>query len=655
MTLRLAVLIVCLVLSAVTCGATQRRPEIPAEPDRHSPAVTLPDSRREAVRQGIRVTLEATPLSADGPQGTELHEGELASIRLTLRDAVTGAAVTAMTPKVWIDLQKQFKGAKDGTPAITCSDKVRGYLQGTLSFRPDVDLNSYYILSLNNDATIGVIDPIRGVAGYSQLLTMIPLTRPGEDWVFTPDEKILYVSMPKAGQLAVIDTESFKVLRNIDAGSSPFRIAIQPDGKYLWVGNNAVGPASGVTVLDVKSGRVAAWLPTGAGHHELAFSDDSAYAFVSNRDSGSVTVIDVQRLEKVAELATGSRPVSMAYSRLSKALYVAHEGDGSVTVVDGVSLKVQQRIALEPGLKALRLAPGERWGFVVNARTRQLVVFDVSGNSIVHRGEVGNEPEQIAFSKEFAYIRSKKTAEVTLIALANLGKGGTMTPLRISGGANAPNESSIHSSPADTIVVTPEGNAVLIASPADGTIVYYMEGMGVPAGNFRTYGRVPRAVAIVNRQMRESSPGVYSASFRVPAGGRYDVAFLLDSPRLVHCFEFEAAANPVVSSLRAARPVEIEYPDKGRTLAKGVDAVLRFRLKDAASGQPLSAVPDFSVLASHNPTGDWRQSFLAVPAGEGLYELTFRPPRSGRYTLYFSIPSLQVKINQLQPLDLHVR
>ncbi len=644
-----------MLLHAVSCGAVTTAAAVDIHNNSQRSIERVPDVFRETVRQGIRVVLDVVPVTPDGARQTNVYEGELASIRLTLSDAASGVPVTAMTPKAWIDLQKQFKGARDGAPAISCSDKVRGYLQGTLSFRPDVDLNSYYILSLNNDATIGVIDPIRGVAGYSQLLTMIPLNRPGEDWTLSPDEKLLYVSMPKAGQLAVIDTESFKVLKNIDAGSVPFRIAFQPDGKYLWVGNNADGSPGGVTVLDAKNGTVAAWLPTGAGHHELAFSDDSSHAFVSNRDSGTVTVIDVQRLKKVREIATGVRPVSMAYSRLSKALYVAHEGDGRVAVIDGVSLDLQPPIQLEPGLKALRFAPGERWGFVVNARTRQLAVFDVSGNSIVHSAQVGNEPEHIAFSKEFAYIRSKKTAEVTLITLANLGKGDALTPLRISGGAAAPSESTIQPSPADSIVVTPEGNAVLIASPADGTIVYYMEGMGVPAGNFRTYGRVPRAVSIVNRQMRETSPGVYSTTFRVPATGRYDVAFLLDSPRLVHCFQFEAAANPVVSSLKAARPVEIELLEKGQTLLKGEATVLRFRLKDSASGAPVPAVPDLSVLASHNPTGDWRQSFLAVPAGEGHYELTFRPPRTGRYTLYFTIPSLQVKINQLQPLDLHVR
>lgn len=652
---KLREMFVTLVMAALAVSGTASAAESVLKPGQAAAAVKEQTGIRETVRQGIRIEMDVIPVETTGEPHSLVREGEYSTVRLKLSDAATGAPVTAMPPRVWIDLQKEFKGDKKGQPAITCSDKVRSYLQGTLSFRPDLDLNSYYILTLNNDATIGVIDPIKGVAGYSQLYAMIALNRPGEDWVYSRDEKTLFVTMPKAGQVAVVDMENFKVLKNIDAGSSPFRIALQPDSRYLWIGNNAEGAASGVTVLDAVSGRPAAWLPTGAGHHELAFSDDSALAFISNRDSGTVSIIDIQQLKKIKDIKTGDQPVSIAFSRLSKTLYVAHEGDGSVAVIDSLQLKIAARIPLEPGLKALRFAPGDRWGFVINSRNRQLSVFDASSNGITYGGEVGDEPEQISFTSEFAYIRSKKTAEVTLIALANLGKGDKMTPLRISGGGIAPSESTIRSSLADNIVATPEGNSVLIASPADATIVYYMEGMGVPAGNFRTYGRVPRAVKIVNRQLRETSPGIYTSRIKVPASGRYDLVFLLNSPRIVQCFDFEAAVNPVMTKLKTNRPVEIEYMDKQRELTADSPYKLRFRLKDADSGQPVSGVKDISGLITLSPGSSWRQNYTATPQADDTYEIEFKAPRKGIYTLYFSIPSMQVKVNQIRPLDLHVR
>jgi YVTN family beta-propeller protein len=120
--------------------------------------------------------------------------------------------------------------------------------------------------------------------------------------------------MPEAGKVAAVDLENFKVVANVEAGKNPVRIALQPDGKYLWVGNDGEGEeSSGVTVIDAQAHTVAASIATGAGHHEIAFTADSLFAFVTNRDAGTVSVIDVQKLEKVR---TSGRLPSPSPSRL---------------------------------------------------------------------------------------------------------------------------------------------------------------------------------------------------------------------------------------------------------------------------------------------------------------------------------------------------
>ena len=61
----------------------------------------------------------------------------------------------------------------------------------------------------------------------------------------------------------MIDTESFKLISQVQTGSEPVRVAIQPDQRYVWVGNNAKGDEGGVTVVDTESLEVAAELKTG--------------------------------------------------------------------------------------------------------------------------------------------------------------------------------------------------------------------------------------------------------------------------------------------------------------------------------------------------------------------------------------------------------
>src|SRR5678816_778703 len=107
---------------------------------------------------------------------------------------------------------------------------------------------------------------------------------------------------------------------------------------------------------------------------------------------------------------------------------------------------------------------------------------------------------------------------------------------KFPGGQIAPEEARTESSIADAIVPAPEGNSVLLANPADGVIYYYTEGMAAPMGSFQNYRREPRAVMVWDQSLREASPGVYSTNLKLIGAGDYDVAFLLDTPRVSHCF-----------------------------------------------------------------------------------------------------------------------
>jgi DNA-binding beta-propeller fold protein YncE len=103
--------------------------------------------------------------------------------------------------------------------------------------RPDVDLNSYYVLAMNKSADISVIDPLLGFGG-SKLLTLVMLKSPGEDWLLSR--------------------------------------------------------------------------ATGAGQHDVVISSDNRFAFISNRESGTVSIVDIRKLEKLEDVRVGPGPVSMA-------------------------------------------------------------------------------------------------------------------------------------------------------------------------------------------------------------------------------------------------------------------------------------------------------------------------------------------------------
>ncbi|HEY0084112.1 MAG TPA: cytochrome D1 domain-containing protein, partial [Pyrinomonadaceae bacterium] len=298
-------------------------------------------------REGINVEFKVEPvLKTEG-----LLEGKEALVSFSIKDAATGQPVTNLRPAAWID--ERARGTTS-TDAKACREKVQSFLTAQLSQRPDIDLNSYYVLALNEEANISVIDPLLGF-GTTKLLTVIFLKSPGEDWVMSANRRWLYVSMPLVNQVAVVDTATWKVVTNIDTGARPVRLRLQADGKYLWVGTNGLGDTTpgGVTVIDTATAKVAAHITTGAGHHEIAFGGDDRLAFITNRADGTLSIVEVARLAKVKDLKTGVHPSSLAFSPLGRAVYVAHEGDGGVAVVDAVGHTITQTIPARPGVVSL--------------------------------------------------------------------------------------------------------------------------------------------------------------------------------------------------------------------------------------------------------------------------------------------------------------
>jgi len=590
-------------------------------------------------REGVEVEFTIEPIKEDGKSSSEVMEAKEALVRFKIHDKASKTPLSGVKPAVW--LTQRVEGDTDATQ---CREKIQSFLQGSLRSRPDVDLNTYYVLALNDEPNITVIDPLLGF-GSSKLLTLVMLKSPGEDWAQKNSDEKLFVSMPASNQIAAVDTSTWKVVANLDTGKKPTRVRLQPDERYLWVGND--GEPSGVTVIDTTTLKVVGQVATGNGHHELEFSSDSRFAFVTNEQDGTVSVIDIQKLAKVKDLKTG--PItSIAFSKLANALYLANGADGSITVVDTRSQNIATRIQAKPGIKNVYFAPGGRWGFAPNAKENVVHVFDASTNRLAKTITVDKGPDQVTFTDAFAYVRSSGSTEVSMIRLSTLNAETDVA--KFPAGQSAPEEAAADMSVADVMVPAPEGNSVLIANPADDIIYYYQEGMAAPMGSFQNYRRSPRAVMVVDRSLRESTSGVYTTTTKLPKSGIYDVAFLLDSPRVTHCFSAEAKPNPDIAHEKKVA-VRIEYLNKDKQLRIGEDYKLRFKLVDTATSKAKSDVNDVRVLTMLS-SATWQKRDFAKSVGDGVYELDIKVPQTGSYLIFVESRSQGVSFRQLPYLTL---
>ena len=583
-------------------------------------------------REGVNVELSVLPVGGVG----EVTAESWADVTFRVTDAGTGDPIKGRFPAAWMDIGEAWEAM--GERPMSCRDRVATYLQGIVGVRPMIDLNSHFLLVLNRDNSISVIDPVVGVTGITNLFAQVNLDRPGADWVLNADNKKLFVSMPAAGKVAVVDTEAFKVSHEIDAGEQPMRVELQRDQRYLWVGNNSAdAELSGVTVIDAQDLEAVTFIPTGAGHHEIAFTDGDRYAYVTNRDGGTVSVIDVQSLEKIADIETGPRPMSVAYSELGSAVYVTDADAGTITVIDADSREIRATIEADPGLGPLRFTRDGRWGMAVNSSTDTVFVIDSSSDKLAHAISVGKQPYEVSFTNSLAYVRSLGTQDVGLIPMSELD--GTETPpvTYIPVGQRPPGvvgDISI----ADSIVpAVKQAAAAYIVNQSEGSVSYYMEGMGAPMGSFRNYGHETRAITIVDRSLAEVSPGVYRGRVKIPVEGIYDIAFMMDSPQFLHCFTAKVVPNEA-SKDAAADKLALSYEVEDRYLTVGEPRAIRFRLENTKSGTPAANIPDVSIMY-YRSDGRGRKVQPAKSVGEGVYEAVVEASEPATYYVFVGAPS----------------
>jgi YVTN family beta-propeller protein len=580
----------------------------------------------------VEATLEALDETAEG---SPFQEGRPVRVSFRVTDEATGEAYAGLYPAAWMDRVPERGHAKEGT----CQDKAETFLGGSLLSEPEVNLNVYYVLALNDDATITVVDPLFGFGG-TKLLALIQLESPGEDWALSADGRTLYVSMPEVDRVAVVDTATWKVTATVDVGGRPGELALQPDGRYLWVATSEPregfgGP--GVTVIDTQGPAKAAHLPTGPGPQHLAISGDGRWALVASGADGRLTVVDTGSLSVVSDAGLGGRASGIAWSEAAGVAYVT-VFEGSIVVVDparpAAAGPVRSRIAAEPGLGRIAFAPDGRLGFVVNPSQDLVHIVDAARGRIIQTADVEGAPDQVAFSDELAYIRHAGSGTVLMIPLDTVGQEGAPVPVvDFPGGQRAPSESGLPAA-ADAIVQAPGASAVLVANPSDGVIYYYKEGMAAPMGSFRNYGREPRAVQVVDRSLRERGRGGYETVVQLRRPGEYDLVFYLDTPTTIRCFPFTVAQNPEILRAERAHRVDLSLVDADVRLVPGQPVTVGLQARDPETGVLRGDLDDLRALVFLAP-GIWQRREAVARLGEGRYALTFTPPEEGLYYLFF--------------------
>lgn len=596
------------------------------------------------VNEGVRLQIDLS-LVGDTSAKKTLSEGDLVRFNFQLSDEASKKPLTGAFPAAWMDIDDSPDALTDNS----CRDKIQTFLGGGLLGKADIDLNSYQVVTLNDDGTLTVVDPLFGYGG-TKLLALVQLGGKGKDWAQSQDEHRLFVSVPERSEVVVVDADRWEIERRIPMPGHPNRIRLQRDGHYLWIANE--GKAQSLVAVDATTLKVVADIQTGRGPHDLVLSPDSRWAFVSNHADASISVIDIPTLSKVSEIAVPAGPGFMDWSEASRALYISHQQSGQITVIDPQQRAVAATIPATPGITRLRFAPGGRYGFLVNPGNDYLYILDAASNRIIQDGKVESVPDFVTFTDELAYVRHRGSATILMVPLRAIGQQDAPIPVvDFPGGDNAPGNTS-DPSLADGIIGAPGAHGVLVANPLDKSIYFYKEGMAAPMGSFSNYGRSPLAVVTVDRSLRETRPGHYETIARIRDQGRYSLVFYLDAPKMGACFEIEVNGGGPIA---LQRTIELEGPVKVTPLFTqerfpvGKPVKLDFALHPHDKAEPITGLQDVQLLAT-TESGRWHQQLPAVEHSKvpGVYRAEFNFPQPGVYFLHIGCRSQGLEFNHPQ-------
>jgi DNA-binding beta-propeller fold protein YncE len=581
---------------------------------------------------GLAVELAVQPVVA----GAKIEEETPVTVTVRVDDG-KGQPLAGITPAAWMSLRAPNDRRPD---ASRCVEKIATFTAGNVFVRPEVDLNVFHVLALNDDATITVIDPHFGFGG-SRLLAMIALRSRGEDWVFNADSSLLFISMPKSGAVAVVDTTSWKVVREIEVGEDPRRVLLTPDNRAILVAHR-----KGATALRADGSGIVGTIETSEAPREVVLAGEVAAIAGATR----VTLVELSSMREQGSVTIPSPITAAGFSSLSKRVYVASE-DARVSVIDVAAKKILTRFETGAPATQVRFDPTGRYGFVVVPSKHEIQIVDAGSGRVIQTADVDQNPDRVSFSENLAYIRPLGSDLVLMIPLDRIGTPGAPVPIIDFPAGQKRFDQGPAPSIADGIVAAPGEPAMLVGHPGDREIYYYREGMAAPMGHFSNDSRAPRAVLVLDRTLSRQRNGEFRTAARLGRPGTYDVAVFVDSPRIATCFSLTVAASPELEARRRP-PSVIEYATHEAARA-GEPVRIAFRIVDPATRQLRRGLPDVTALLFAPGLINVRRQ--AVAREDGTYVVEVVPPSAGIYHLSIESLSAGLPVNNPDFLTLRAR
>jgi YVTN family beta-propeller protein len=166
--------------------------------------------------------------------------------------------------------------------------------------------------------------------------------------VISQDQKRIYTTNIGSDSVTAMEFQtappSPSKITHIGVGKQPEAIDLSPDGKELWVGQNADG---NISIIDTATNTVKETFKVAQQPIRVKFTPDGKRVLVSDPQTGILCVLDAATRKEIKRIEVGEVPVGILITPDGKRAFVATMQANRVAVINLEDYSVITRI--EPG------------------------------------------------------------------------------------------------------------------------------------------------------------------------------------------------------------------------------------------------------------------------------------------------------------------
>ncbi len=245
----------------------------------------------------------------------------------------------------------------------------------------------------------------------------------------------VYITNRDSNTLSVIDTIKDIVTATVKVGSTPWGVAVNPEGTLVYVANRG---NKSVSVIDTIKNTVTTSVPVENEPIGVAVTPDGTKVYVTSIE-GNVSVIDTAKNNVTNSIFLG-RPIGVAVSPDGKKVYVVEEIGSRLYIIDTDTNNILAKVDVDNTPSGVAVDPTGTRVYVTNEENGTVSIIDTATNKVAAKVEVGTYPYGVAVTPDGTkvYVANSGSDNISIIdtetnrvTTVNVGKrpyGVAVTP-----------------------------------------------------------------------------------------------------------------------------------------------------------------------------------------------------------------------------------